>query len=111
MSDTGHPDPEVDNNRRYLSFLLEIPLVRDLLISNPDDARLPMTEGGRSPKKGDSNMSNLVQEIQISLRSLTRRPPYFGVAILTLGPSIGATTAMIGAKLFENAPGYHQKGL
>jgi len=56
-------------------------------------------------------MSDLVQEIQISLRSLMRRPPYIGVAILTLGPSIGTTPAMISTKFFDIAPGYHQKGL
>ena len=70
-----------------------------------------MTEGGRSPKKGDSNMSDLVQEIQISLRSLMRRPPYSGLAILTLGSGIGTTPAMISTKFFDIAPGYHQKGL
>jgi hypothetical protein len=111
MSETGHPDPKVDKKRRYLSFLHEIPLVRELLISSPDDARLPKTEGGRSPEKGDSNMSDLVQEIQISLRSLMRRPPYSGLAILTLGSGIGTTPAMISTKLFGIAPGYHQKGL
>ena len=52
-------------------------------------------------------MSDLVQETQISLRSLMRRPPYSGVAILALGSGICATTAMISTKLFNIAPGYH----
>jgi hypothetical protein len=52
-------------------------------------------------------MRDLVQETQISLRSLMRRPPYSGVAILTQGSGICVTTAKISTKLFDIAPGYH----
>ena len=70
-------------------------MVRDLLISDPNDPQLPKEAGWRPPEKGDTNVSDLVQDIRIGLRSLVRRPLYSGVAVLTLGLGIGATTAMM----------------
>jgi putative ABC transport system permease protein len=57
-----------------------------------EPGQVPKGNGGRT--RGPHAMDSLLQDLRFSFRTLRRRPLFTGVAVVTLGLGIGASTAM-----------------
>lgn len=78
----------------WLRFWMDV--IRDLAVSLPQVRRdhRPRPLPGPRHFSRNSTMDSLVQDLRFALRTLSRRPLFSVVAIVTLGLGIGAATAM-----------------